>query len=185
MQTQGKRWKERSRLKEKEEGRRSYILDDGGDVQTSDARRGKLARVNVGNFPHSSIDVFQVLSLHYQDRLGRVKVELREEKTELVDRQTHSSWQNEPFIAALNEMLQICLESGLDTLRAYKSWRSERRIKCLPDRRGEPEARALPGPINALFLRSVYQPEICSVIIWFLLIDFNTASKAEPTLNLY
>lgn len=57
-----------------------YVLDGSGDVQTSDAWCGKLTRVYVGNFPHSSVHVFQVLSLHYQDRLGWVKVELYGER---------------------------------------------------------------------------------------------------------
>lgn len=61
-------------MKEKQ----SYILDGGGDVQTSGAWSGKLPRVNVGNFPDSSVDVFQVLSLHHQDGLGWVEVELQE-----------------------------------------------------------------------------------------------------------
>lgn len=68
-----------------------YVLDDGGDVQTSDARRGKLAGVYVGNFPHGSVHVFQILSLHYQDGLGRVKVELREEKKT----ETSDGWRSE------------------------------------------------------------------------------------------
>lgn len=55
-----------------------YVLDGGGDVQTSGAWSGKLPRVNVGNFPDSSVDVFQVFSLHHQDGLGRVEVELQE-----------------------------------------------------------------------------------------------------------
>lgn len=58
--------------------RQGYILDGGGDVQTSGAWSGKLPRVNVGNFPDSSVDVFQVLSLHHQDGLGWVEVELQE-----------------------------------------------------------------------------------------------------------
>lgn len=55
-----------------------YVLDGGGDVQTSGAWGGKLARVDVGNLPDSGVDVFQVLSLHHQDGLGRVEVELQE-----------------------------------------------------------------------------------------------------------
>lgn len=54
-----------------------YVLDGGGDVQTSRAWGGKLARVDVGNFPDSGVDVLQVLSLHHQDGLGRVEVELQ------------------------------------------------------------------------------------------------------------
>lgn len=57
-----------------------YLLDSSGDVQTSDTWGGKLARVYVGNLPHSSVHVLQVLSLHYKDRLSWVKVELRTEK---------------------------------------------------------------------------------------------------------
>lgn len=57
-----------------------YVLDSSGDVQTSDTRCRKLSRVYVGNFPHSRIHVFQVLSLHYKDRLSWVKVELRRRK---------------------------------------------------------------------------------------------------------
>lgn len=55
----------------------NYILDGGGDVQTTGTRRGKLARVDIGNLPDSGVDVFQVLSLHHQDGLGRVEVELQ------------------------------------------------------------------------------------------------------------
>lgn len=62
-----------------------YVLDSSGDVQTSDARCRKLSRVYVGNFPHCSIHVFQVLSLHDKDRLSWVKVELRKEKIEISD----------------------------------------------------------------------------------------------------
>lgn len=47
-------------------------------MQTSGPRGGKLARVDVGNFPDSGVDAFQVLSLHHQDGLGRVEVELQE-----------------------------------------------------------------------------------------------------------
>lgn len=57
-----------------------YLLDSSGDVQASDAWCGKLARVYVGNFPHSSVHVLQVLSLHHKDRLSWVKVELWTEK---------------------------------------------------------------------------------------------------------
>lgn len=52
-------------------------------MQTSDARRGELARVDVGNFPHGGIHVLQVLPLHHQDGLGWVEVELWVEKTEV------------------------------------------------------------------------------------------------------
>lgn len=62
-----------------------HVLDDSRNVQTSDAWCGKLARVYVGNFPHSSVHVFQVLSFHYQDRLGWVEVELWDEKTDMLD----------------------------------------------------------------------------------------------------
>lgn len=52
-------------------------------MQASDARRGELARVYVGNFPHGGVHVLQVLSLHHQDGLGWVEVELWAEKTEV------------------------------------------------------------------------------------------------------
>lgn len=44
----------------------------------SDARCGKLAGVDVGDLPQSSVHVLQILSLHHQDRLGWVEVELSE-----------------------------------------------------------------------------------------------------------
>lgn len=47
-------------------------------MQTSGAWSGKLPRVDVGNFPDSSVDIFQVFSLHHQDGLGRVEVELQQ-----------------------------------------------------------------------------------------------------------
>lgn len=102
-----KRDKENCKNWRKEEGK--YVLDDSGDVQTSDAWCGKLARVYVGNFPHSSVHVFQVLSLHYQDRLGWVKVELWKEKAEVLSGQRTETVHDEmlkgtePFIAALNQ----------------------------------------------------------------------------------
>lgn len=55
-----------------------HLLDGGGDAQAPDARCGKLTRVYVGNFPHSGVHVLQVLSLHYEDGLSWVKVELGE-----------------------------------------------------------------------------------------------------------
>lgn len=47
-------------------------------MQTSGAWCGKLPRVDVGNFPDGSVDVLQVFSLHHQDGLSRVEVELQE-----------------------------------------------------------------------------------------------------------
>lgn len=62
---------------EEDEGGAAYVLDSGGDVQPSDAWSGELSGVDVGDFPHSSVYVFQILSLHHQDGLRRVKVELQ------------------------------------------------------------------------------------------------------------
>lgn len=63
-----------------------YLLYCSGDVQASDPRCGKLARVYVGNFPHCSVHVFQVLSFHYQDGLSWVKVELGTETTQMLNK---------------------------------------------------------------------------------------------------
>ncbi len=83
-------------------------------MQTSDAWCGKLARVYVGNLPHSSVHVFHVLSLHYQDRLGWVKVELWKEKTDMLIGQRTETVRDEmlkgtePCIAALNHFKLRC-----------------------------------------------------------------------------
>ena len=53
-----------------------YVLYGGGDAQTPSAWCGKLARVDVGNLLHGGVHVVQVFTLHHQDRLGWVKVEL-------------------------------------------------------------------------------------------------------------
>lgn len=53
-----------------------HLLDSGGNLQAPDTWCGKLARVYVRNFPHSSVHVFQVLSLHDKDGLSWVEVEL-------------------------------------------------------------------------------------------------------------
>lgn len=58
-------------------GQAVYVLDGGGDVQSSGAWSGKLPGVDVGNFPDSGVDVFQVFSLHHQNGLSRVEVELQ------------------------------------------------------------------------------------------------------------
>lgn len=71
-----KEWRKKTARTRRRKKKLLHVLDSSGDVQTSDAWCWKLARVYVGHFSHSSIYVFQVLSLHYQDRLGRVKVEL-------------------------------------------------------------------------------------------------------------
>lgn len=61
-----------------------HLLNRGGDFQTPDAWRGKLAGVDVGNLPHG-VDVLQVLCLHYQDGLSWIKVELVEKpKTDII-----------------------------------------------------------------------------------------------------
>jgi hypothetical protein len=57
-------------------------------VQASDARCGKLAGVDVGDLPQSSVHVLQILSLHHQDRLGWVEVELREREVSERQRKT-------------------------------------------------------------------------------------------------
>lgn len=57
-----------------------YVLDSSGDVELSDSWCGKLARVDVGDFPHCSVHVLQIFSLHDQDGLSWVKVELWAEK---------------------------------------------------------------------------------------------------------
>lgn len=58
-------------------------LHCGGDVQASEARRGELAGVDVGDLGHGGVDALRVLSLHHQDGLGGVEVELHP---------THSGW---------------------------------------------------------------------------------------------
>lgn len=63
------------------DNRKFDLLNACGNVQPPDAWGGKLARVDVGNLPHSSVDALQVFALHHQDRLGGVKVELRSEKS--------------------------------------------------------------------------------------------------------
>lgn len=62
-------------------GKDASLLHRCGDAQTPGAWCGELARVDVGNLPHGSIHVLQVFALHHQNRLGRIKVELRGEKT--------------------------------------------------------------------------------------------------------
>lgn len=57
-----------------------HLLNSGGDFQASNAWRGKLAGVDVGNLPHSSVHVLQVVCLHYQDGLSWIKVELEGKK---------------------------------------------------------------------------------------------------------
>lgn len=113
-----------------------YVLDDGGDVQTPDAWCGKLSRVYVGDFSHSGVHVFQVLSLHYQDRLSRVKVELPKEKTEILDGEgtetVHDKMLTGTVIhscdqSALSEVLQIYPASGGDTTCAYETDKAKER----------------------------------------------------------
>lgn len=58
---------------------RDVLLDSlhcGGDVQPSEARRRELAGVDVGDLGHGGVDAVHVFSLHHQDGLGRVEVEL-------------------------------------------------------------------------------------------------------------
>lgn len=53
-----------------------HSLHCGGDVQSSEAWRGKLAGVDVGDLGHGCVDAVNILPFHHQHRLGRVKMEL-------------------------------------------------------------------------------------------------------------
>lgn len=53
-------------------------LDYGGDVQASEAWRGELAGIDVGDLGHGGVDTVHVFSLHHQDGLSRVEVELHQ-----------------------------------------------------------------------------------------------------------
>ena len=45
-------------------------------MQPSEAGRGELTRVDVGDFGHGRVDAVNILSVHDQHRLGRVEMEL-------------------------------------------------------------------------------------------------------------
>ena len=51
-------------------------------MHPSDARRGELAGVDVGDLDQGGVDALLVLPLHHQDGLGGVEVELMEGESE-------------------------------------------------------------------------------------------------------
>lgn len=89
----------------------THLLDSGGDLQAADARCGKLAGVYVGNFPHSCVNVLQILSLHHQNGLSRVEVELgngRNEKHVDVKRTDGHSYSGSLWFLFWKPSLSVC-----------------------------------------------------------------------------